>query len=96
MHDSGVMPRNWGELCYVAQILPGDTSPSAPIERVIRSAPGIAVVESDRELRDQGFTKLVRRDDGVYENVTAVEGESRFMVRGRKETIPHVHKKVGD
>jgi len=24
------------------------------------------------ELRDKGFTKLVRRDDGIYENATAV------------------------
>ena len=48
------------------------------------------------ELRDAGFTKLVKRDDGVYENVTASDGEARYMRRGRKETMPHLHKKIED
>lgn len=95
-HDSGVTLRNWGELCYLANLLPGKTDPGAAVQRVIRTAPAVSVTESNSELRNQGFTKLVRRDEGVYENVTAVEGEARFMVRGRKKTVPHVHKKVGD
>lgn len=95
-HDAGQLLRNWGELCYLAQVLPGDTDPGMPVERVLRSAPAAIVTESNSELRDQGFTKLVKREDGVYENVTAIEGESRYMVRGRNETMPHVHKKVGD
>ena len=28
----------------------------------------------DTKLKEMGFTKLVRRDKGVYENVTALEG----------------------
>lgn len=96
LHDADVVLKNWGELCYVAGIEPGKTNPGAPIRRVIRAAPAVHRRESDSELRDRGFTKLVKRDDGVYENVTATEGESRYMVRGRKETLPHVHKKVGD
>lgn len=95
-HDADRVLRNWGEVCYVAGVLPGDTDPGAPVERVIRSAPAARVTESNSELRDRGFTKLVRRDKGVYENVTAVDGESRYMVRGRPDTVPHVHKKVGD
>ncbi len=95
-HDTAVKLRTWGELCYLTQMLPGTTDPGAAIQRVIRSAPAIAINESNQELRNHGFTKLVKRDDGVYENVTAVDGESRYMVRGRKETVPHVHKKVGD
>lgn len=95
-HDSGSTLRNWGELCYVARMLPGSTDPGAPVERVLRSAPAAVVTESNSELRDRGFTKLVRREDGVYENVTAIEGEARYMVKGRRETIPHVHKKVED
>ena len=95
-HDSAVTLRTWGELCYLAQILPGDTDPGAEVQRVIRSAPAVASNESNRDLRNQGFTKLVKRDEGVYENVTASEGEARYMVRGRQETVPHVHKKVGD
>ena len=95
-HDIAVMLRTWGEVCYLAQLQPGNTDPGAAVQRVIRSAPALAINESNQELRNQGFTKLVKRDEGIYENVTAVHGESRYMVRGRKETVPHVHKKVGD
>jgi hypothetical protein len=51
---------------------------------------------TNSELKDLGFTKLVRRDDGVYENVTARGGDSRYMVRGRPETLPDVKKTVSD
>lgn len=52
--------------------------------------------KSDGELRDLGFTKLVRREDGVYENVTQREGESRYMVRGKPETVPDVKRIIRD
>lgn len=96
VHDIDVALRNWGEVCYLAGVDPGDTDPGAGVERIIDRAPGIAVSTLDSELRNAGFTKLVRRDEGVYENVTAIDGEERFMIRGRNETLPHVHKKVGD
>jgi putative FmdB family regulatory protein len=48
------------------------------------------------ELRDLGFTKLVRRDDGVYENVTVRTGDSRYMVRNKPETIPNLKKTISD
>ena len=95
-HDSGVELRTWGELCYVAGLDPGVTDPGVPVRRVIRTAPAVSVQASNSELRDAGFTKLVKRDQGVYENVTAIQGEARYMKKGRKETIPHVHKKVSD
>lgn len=31
------------------------------------------------ELKNMGFTKLVRRDKGVYENVTAQPGEKKIV-----------------
>ena len=52
--------------------------------------------KSDRELRDLGFTKLVRRDDGVYENVTAREGENRVVERGKPETLPDLSRTIRD
>ena len=61
------------------------------VSRVNVSAP-----KTNGELRDLGFTKLVRRDDGVYENVTARGGDSRYMVRGRQETIPNFKKTIPD
>jgi hypothetical protein len=35
----------------------------------------------------------VRRDKGVYENVTAQEGESRMVKLGDEGTYPHKTKK---
>lgn len=52
--------------------------------------------KTNSELRDLGFTKLVRRDDGIYENVTAREGENRYMDSDKPETFPHLHKTIRD
>jgi putative FmdB family regulatory protein len=66
-----------------------------PVNKLI-SLVGIAVSKSNSELRDLGFTKLVKRDDGVYENVTARDGDSKYMRRGEDNTIPNVSKIVTD
>jgi len=96
VHDVGVTLRTWGEVCYVVGLEPGNTDPGAPVRRVLTGAPAFTVPPSDRDLRDAGFTKLVKRDDGVYENVTATGDEDRFMRRGQRGTRPHLHKKVRD
>ena len=67
----------------------------APVKRIL-SAAFISSQKSDGELRDLGFTKLVKRDDGVYENVTRRSGESRYMHRDKPETMPHIHKTISD
>mgnify|MGYP006287469437 CR=1 FL=1 len=87
--------KTWGQLCETAGIDPGDTSAEAPVKRLLFT-PGIATPKTNSELKDLGFTKLVKRDDGVYENVTRSGDESRYMERDKPETMPHVHKKVGD
>ena len=51
---------------------------------------------SDAELKDLGFTKLVRVDDGIFENVTQRPGESRMVDRRKPETFPHLHKTIKD
>ena len=66
-----------------------------PVKKII-SRINISCPKSNGELRDLGFTKLVKRDDGVYENVTARKGDSRYMVSGKPETIPDISKTVGD
>jgi putative FmdB family regulatory protein len=66
-----------------------------PVRKII-SLPNLSMPKSNRELRDLGFTKLVRRDDGVYENVTAREGDSRVMERGKPETVPNLKKTIRD
>ncbi|GAB7079327.1 FmdB family zinc ribbon protein [Megalodesulfovibrio paquesii] len=67
----------------------------APVRRLI-SKPMINVPRSDAEIRDAGFTKLVRRDDGVYENVTARDGESRYVHRDKPETMPDLSRVISD
>lgn len=49
-----------------------------PVRRLI-SRTFASVPKSDRQMKEAGFTKLVRRDKGVYENVTAREGEKRIV-----------------
>ena len=62
-----------------------------PIKKLI-SRVGVSSPKTNGELRDLGFTKLVKRDDGVYENVTARNGDSRYMERGKPATVPNVAK----
>ena len=52
--------------------------------------------KTNSELKSMGFTKLVRRDQGVYENVTATDKESRYMEAGKAETMPDLKSKIGD
>ena len=66
-----------------------------PVSRRI-SRINISTPKTNSELKDLGFTKLVRRDDGVYENVTARSGDSRYMVRGKPETVPKLGKTITD
>jgi len=56
----------------------------------------ISCPKTNSELRDLGFTKLVKRDDGVYENVTARGQDSRYMVKGKSETVPNLSKTISD
>lgn len=48
------------------------------------------------ELRDLGFTKLVRVDDGIFENVTRRHGEEKYIDRRNPETFPDLSKTVKD
>ena len=60
------------------------------------SLASINTPKTNAELRDLGFTKLVKRDDGVYENVTRRGGESRYMEKGKPETMPNLSKTISD
>ncbi|MCP5149307.1 MAG: zinc ribbon domain-containing protein [Chromatiales bacterium] len=95
-HPIDVTLRFWGEVCYVAQIPLGDTDPLAAVHRVITGAPAVHVSAGNAQLKNAGFTKLVRRDQGVWENVTATDGEARYMRAGDADTLPHIHRKVRD
>jgi putative FmdB family regulatory protein len=66
-----------------------------PVRKIL-SLPNINTPKTNSELKDLGFTKLVRRDNGVYENVTARDGESRMVHGGRPETYPDFKKTITD
>jgi putative FmdB family regulatory protein len=68
---------------------------SGPVHKII-SRINISCPKTNSELRDLGFTKLVKRDDGVYENMTSRDGDSRYMVRGKPETIPNLGKTISE
>lgn len=56
----------------------------------------VSTPTGDSDLKDKGFAKLVRRDKGVYENVTAMNHESRYYYADRPETMPDIKTRVGD
>lgn len=67
----------------------------AKVQRLIFPV-GVATPKTNSELKDLGFTKLVKRDTGVYENVTRTGGESRYMEAGKPDTIPDLKRKISD
>jgi len=89
-----------GKLFEVKQSLSDDPLTHCPTcqgpvrKRISRI--GLSIQKSRAELRDLGFTKLVKRDDGIYENVTRRQGESRYMVRGQPDTVPDFSKTISD
>lgn len=66
-----------------------------PVERALCPA-GIRSKKFNCELRDLGFTKLVRVDNGIFENVTRRHGEEKYIDRRRPETFPDLSKTVKD
>lgn len=85
----------WGDVCRALGREPGGTDPAAPVQRLL-FPPAISTPAGDSHLKNLGFTKLVKRDTGVYENVTATGGEKRYMTAGDASSVPHIHKKVSD
>ncbi|MGF1491809.1 MAG: zinc ribbon domain-containing protein [Microcoleaceae cyanobacterium] len=70
MHSITQELETWGEVCQLAQCDLGETSADAPVRRCI-NAPSLTIPTSNMDYKNAGFTKLVKRDQGVYENVTA-------------------------
>ena len=64
--------------------------------RKLISYTNISTPKTNRELRELGFTKLVKRDDGVYENVTARDTGSKLVIKDKPETLPNFSKTITD
>ncbi len=65
------------------------------VKRLVSGA-FLSFPKTSSELKGQGFTKLVRRDKGVYENVTASDKESKIVKMGESSTYPDFKSKIGD
>lgn len=78
MHGMNQQVTTWGELCNLAKRDLGSTPVDAPVKRML-SVPRLMVPTSDSDYKSMGFSKLVKRDRGVYENVTAQNGEPRIV-----------------
>ncbi len=85
----------WGQLCALTRQDPGGTPDDTPIERMI-SRVLVQSPKGNSDLKSMGFTKLVRRDKGVYENVTAQDGEKRYMVADDASSTPNFTDKITD
>lgn len=96
VHRISERVHTWGELCERANLEPGDTDPAEPVRKIITLAPMANTPSGDAHLKNLGFTKLVKRDDGVYENVTRTGTESRYVRSDDRSTMPHFHKKISD
>jgi putative FmdB family regulatory protein len=66
-----------------------------PVKRLI-SRTFISTPTGVSKLKNMGFTRLEKRDTGVYENVTATGSESRYWHADKPDTMPDIKRKISD
>jgi len=91
---------NLGKIFELSQSLDSEKLSRCPqcgkkVKRLI-SLCSVSTPKTDSDLKSHGFTKLVRRDHGIYENVTATGKESRYWDARKPETMPDLKSKIGD
>jgi len=96
VHPMSDKVKTWGELCALTGLEQGKTDADAPVKRVIMSAPMMNTPTGNAELKNVGFTKLEKRYDGTYENVTRTGSEKRFLDPKDPSSMPHLNKKISD
>ena len=89
-----------GRLFLTSQSMRDDALTHCPdcqgeVERLICNT-YVSSPTTDTDLRDKGFAKLVRRDNGIYENVTALDGESKIWDASKPETMPDIKSRISD
>ena len=96
IHPLSIKLTRWGEVCEKSGLELGAVSADSPVERITTTAPMANTRIDNSGLKNLGFTKLVKRDDGVYENVTRTGTKSKFMEAGDPSSMPHLNKKISD
>ena len=94
-HGDNERIKTWGELCEKAMIGPRGTPDDAPVELVVH-APALSFPKGDVALKNMGFSKLVRRETGVYENVTAQDGQSKIVSADNPASALNLGATLGD
>jgi len=79
--------KTWGEVCELAKLSLDGLPAQTAVSRVITQAPMANTPTGNVGLKDLGFTKLVKRDDGVYENVTRSGSEKKYMKSGDPSSV---------
>jgi hypothetical protein len=74
---------------------PRGTPADASVELVVH-APALSFPQGDASLKNMGFSKLVRRDTGVYENVTAQDGQSKIVSADNPASALNLGSTIGD
>ena len=95
-HSIATKLNSWGELCAAASIEPGDTPGDKAIRIIITTAPMMNTPTGNSVLKNQGLTKLVKRSDGTYENVTRTGTEKRFLDPKDPSSMPQLNRKITD
>ena len=96
VHTIARVAKTWGDICVLAGIDAGDTDADAPVRKIFITAPMANTPAGNSELKNLGFTKLEKRYDGTYENVTRTGTEKRFLDPKDPSSLPHLHKKISD
>ncbi|MCB1050978.1 MAG: zinc ribbon domain-containing protein [Acidobacteria bacterium] len=94
-HGMNEKVTTWGEVCHFAGLELGETDANTPVKKV-PCAPGLSFPKTNSQLKNMGFTKLVKRETGVYENVTATGNEKRYMRADDPSSYPDLKRKIGD
>ena len=94
-HGTKERLHTWKEVCEHAGLDLGRTPANAEVQKLI-SAPGVATPTGNSRLKELGFTKLVKRDNGVYENVTASGSEKKIVKADDPSSMPQIKKKIKD
>jgi hypothetical protein len=96
VHSISALVKSWGDLCQLARRDIGETDEGSPVRKIITTAPMANTPAGNSELKNLGFTKLEKRYDGTYENVTRTGTEKRFLDPKDPSSMPHLQKKISD
>jgi hypothetical protein len=96
VHSISTLVASWGDLCQLARKDVGETDGKSPVRKIITTAPMANTPAGNSELKNLGFTRLERRYDGTYENVSRTGTEKRFLDPTDPSSMPHLHKKICD